>query len=95
MSNYASFSSFSGYGDTPPPDLANRYCVTVVPRDVYVLPSTVQHLQVLSGKAWVTYDMRDVVLEEGSALSMPQLRYGAHVMSVDEEAPLVLEIVSG
>ncbi len=48
--------------------------VTITEEDAYFLPDEISGIEVMSGKAWISYHGRDMVLGQGGRMTFPQQR---------------------
>ncbi len=72
------------------PDSALR--LVLFHTEVFLLPRFSQVLQIRSGKAWVSFEGEDRVLECGDSLTIPRSRYGAVISATGHEA-LLFEVI--
>lgn len=59
--------------------------------DVYRLPCAIRDMWVVSGRAWVTFDGKDIILNNGERASFKRGKDAVIVTSMGK-APLVLEV---
>jgi hypothetical protein len=83
-------SSFSSRAVTPSPVLLR---VVINPNEVYRLPETGQCVQVASGRAWLTAQGRDLVLEPHRPVKIAASSE-AMLVSPLGEAPVILEVLN-
>ena len=83
-------SLFSSRAVTPSPVLLR---VVINPNEVYRLPETGQCVQVASGRAWLTAQGRDLVLEPHHPVKIAASSE-AMLVSPLGEAPVVLEVLN-
>ncbi|MGO8694867.1 MAG: hypothetical protein ACLQMF_14490 [Rectinemataceae bacterium] len=62
--------------------------------EVFLLPRSSRVLQVLSGKAWVSFEGEDRIIESGDSLALSRARNGAVISATGKEA-LLFEVTRG
>jgi quercetin dioxygenase-like cupin family protein len=65
--------------------------VSVNPGEVYHLHKQAQVVRVLSGSAWITFDMKDIVLRKGRNVYLPASEFPT-LLSAVGQSPVVFEI---
>ncbi len=48
--------------------------VTITEEDAYFLPDEITRIEVISGRAWISYNGQDMVLGQGGRMTFPQPR---------------------
>lgn len=77
-------------GSRPNPTLR----LVLLHNEVFLQPRSFHVLHVLSGKAWVSFEGNDRIMESGESLVFSRLRNGAVISATGKEA-LLFEVIKG